>query len=62
MRRVITWSRRDDQSNQTPRSTHLETAAATYFGLALNKALQTSDWSAKHLSLARSPTRLMTRS
>ena len=36
-----------------PNATSLETAAATYFGLALNKGLQTSDWGAKHLSLAQ---------
>ena len=36
-----------------PNATSLETAAATYFGLELNKALQTSDWGAKHLSLAQ---------
>jgi DNA polymerase-1 len=36
-----------------PNATSLETAAATYFGLALDKALQTSDWGAKHLSLAQ---------
>ena len=36
-----------------PNATSLETAAASYFGLALDKALQTSDWGAKHLSLAQ---------
>ena len=36
-----------------PNATSLETAAATYFGLALDKTLQTSDWGAKHLSLAQ---------
>jgi DNA polymerase-1 len=36
-----------------PNATLLETAAATYFGLALDKALQTSDWGTKHLSLAQ---------
>jgi DNA polymerase-1 len=36
-----------------PHATSLETAAATYFGLALDKTLQTSDWGAKHLSLAQ---------
>ena len=36
-----------------PNATSLETAAASYFGLELDKALQTSDWGAKHLSLAQ---------
>ena len=36
-----------------PNATSLETAAATYFGLALDKALQTSDWGANHLSHAQ---------
>ena len=36
-----------------PDATALETAAASYFGLALDKTLQTSDWGAKHLSLAQ---------
>jgi DNA polymerase I len=36
-----------------PHATALETAAASYFGLALDKAPQTSDWGAKHLSLAQ---------
>ncbi len=36
-----------------PHATSLETAAASYFGLALDKTLQTSDWGAKHLSLAQ---------
>ena len=36
-----------------PNATSLETAAASYFGLALDKTLQTSDWGAKHLSLAQ---------
>ncbi len=36
-----------------PNATSLETAAASYFGLALDKALQTSDWGAKHLSLTQ---------
>ena len=36
-----------------PNATSLETAAASYFGLALDKALQVSDWGAKHLSLAQ---------
>ena len=36
-----------------PNATSLETAAAAYFGLALDKTLQTSDWGAKHLSLAQ---------
>ena len=36
-----------------PNATSLETAAASYFGLALDKALQTSDWGAQHLSLAQ---------
>ncbi|UZF90649.1 DNA polymerase [Bosea sp. NBC_00550] len=34
-----------------PDSTSLETAAATYFGLEISKALQTSDWGAPHLTL-----------
>jgi DNA polymerase-1 len=36
-----------------PNATSLETAAASYFGLVLDKALQTSDWGAEHLSLAQ---------
>ena len=36
-----------------PNATSLETAAASYFGLTLDKALQTSDWGAAHLSLAQ---------
>ena len=36
-----------------PNATSLETAAASYFGLELDKALQISDWGAKHLSLAQ---------
>ena len=36
-----------------PNATSLETAAASYFGLALDKTLQTSDWGAEHLSLAQ---------
>ena len=36
-----------------PNATSLETAAASYFGLELDKALQVSDWGAKHLSLAQ---------
>ena len=36
-----------------PNATSLETAAASYFGLALDKTLQTSDWGAAHLSLAQ---------
>ena len=36
-----------------PNATSLETAAASYFGLALDKSQQTSDWGAKHLSLAQ---------
>jgi DNA polymerase-1 len=36
-----------------PNATALETAAASYFGLALDKTLQTSDWGAEHLSLAQ---------
>ena len=36
-----------------PNATALETAAASYFGLALDKTLQTSDWGAQHLSLAQ---------
>ena len=36
-----------------PNATSLETAAASYFGLELDKALQASDWGAKHLSLAQ---------
>jgi DNA polymerase-1 len=36
-----------------PNATSLQTAAASYFGLELNKTLQVSDWGAKHLSLAQ---------
>jgi DNA polymerase-1 len=36
-----------------PHATSLETAAASYFGLALDKTLQPSDWGAQHLSLAQ---------
>jgi DNA polymerase-1 len=36
-----------------PNATSLESAAASYFGLALDKTLQVSDWGATHLSLAQ---------
>ena len=45
-----------------PNATSLETAAASYFGLALDKTLQTSDWGAQHLSSRRSTYAATTRS
>ena len=36
-----------------PNATSLESAAASYFGLELDKALQVSDWGAEHLSHAQ---------